>query len=269
MAEIDDTDIVLHVGFSADNRLLASTTFDGRLVVRSIGTWQKLADIDIDVVGSGLKRQNDLAAALAFHPTLRLLASVAPGGSLALYQFDADVAPLRDRSQRYAVAKVVLVGESGVGKTGLGHRLATDTFTEHPSTHGQQFWPAETLAVTRDDGTRCEVALWDLAGQPDYRLIHVLFLDDADAALIVFDAARRHESLEAVAFWTKAVTAARPGCQTDRCCHVHAHGRPDRAPPPAGTRPYGSTDSGVSLLEPDVTEVLDVCLNKMLSRSTV
>ena len=30
--------------------------------------------------------------------------------------------------------------DSGVGKTGLGWRLAHGEFKEHPSTHGQQFW---------------------------------------------------------------------------------------------------------------------------------
>ena len=54
---------------------------------------------------------------------------------------------------------------------------------EHASTHGQQFWLLEQLCKKRQDGTECEAVLWDLAGQPDYRLIHALFLDDADLAL--------------------------------------------------------------------------------------
>ena len=119
-------------------------------------------------------------------------------GGASLYELDvegllrASVAPMK----RYATAKVVLVGESGVGKTGLAYRLATGDYKEHSSTHGQQFWVVDSLSFTRADGVRCEVVLWDLAGQPDYRLIHVLFLDDADAALVVLDASRRHELLE-------------------------------------------------------------------------
>ena len=62
----------------------------------------------------------------------------------------------------YTTAKIVLVGDSGVGKTGLGWRLAHDEFKEQASTHGQQFWMLDSLATTRGDGTDCEAVLWDL-----------------------------------------------------------------------------------------------------------
>ena len=45
--------------------------------------------------------------------------------------------------------------------------------------------------------------LWDLAGQPDYRLIHALFLDDADLALVLFDPTRNDDPLSGVEFWLK------------------------------------------------------------------
>ena len=67
----------------------------------------------------------------------------------------------------YTTAKLVLVGDSGVGKTGLGWRLAHGEFKEHASTHGQQFWSIPELGLKRKDGTECEAVLWDLAGQPD------------------------------------------------------------------------------------------------------
>ena len=38
------------------------------------------------------------------------------------------------------------------------------------------------LSGQRADGAQCEAVLWDLAGQDDYRLIHALFLDEADLA---------------------------------------------------------------------------------------
>ena len=97
----------------------------------------------------------------------------------------------------------MLVGDSGVGKTGLGWRLAHGEFKEHPSTHGQQFWVIDELGATREDGTECEAVLWDLAGQPDYRLVHALFLDDVDQALVFFDPTNRQEPLKGVEFWLK------------------------------------------------------------------
>lgn len=110
----------------------------------------------------------------------------------------------------YTTAKIALVGDSGVGKTGLGWVLThTEGFREHPSTHGEQFWLADQLSKTRSDGTQCEAVVWDLAGQPDYRLIHSLFIDDADVALIVFDPTNRQDPLKGVEFWVRALRSSR------------------------------------------------------------
>lgn len=104
-------------------------------------------------------------------------------------------------SVHYTTAKLVLVGDSGVGKTGLGWRLAHGEFKEHSSTHGQQFWPIKQLGLKRADGTECEAVLWDLAGQHAYRQIHSIFLDNVAAALVLFDPSNRQEPLKGVQFW--------------------------------------------------------------------
>ncbi|MDQ5837635.1 MAG: GTP-binding protein, partial [Acidobacteriota bacterium] len=104
-------------------------------------------------------------------------------------------------SVNYTTAKLVLVGDSGVGKTGLGWRLAHGEFKEHSSTHGQQFWPIKELGLKRKDGTECEAVLWDLAGQHAYRQIHSIFLENVAAALVLFDPSNRQEPLKGVQFW--------------------------------------------------------------------
>jgi small GTP-binding protein len=113
-------------------------------------------------------------------------------------------------STHYTTAKIALVGDSGVGKTGLGWRLAHGEFTEQSSTHGQQFWTVDKLGERREDGTECEAVLWDLAGQPDYRLVHSLFLDDVDLALVLFDPTNRREPLRGVEYWLGQLARVRP-----------------------------------------------------------
>jgi GTPase SAR1 family protein len=68
------------------------------------------------------------------------------------------------RSVHHTTAKVVLVGDRGVGKTSLGWRLTHGEFREHTSTHGQQFWVLDARGRDQRDGIEREVVLWDLAG---------------------------------------------------------------------------------------------------------
>ncbi|MCP4701058.1 MAG: GTP-binding protein [Gammaproteobacteria bacterium] len=128
------------------------------------------------------------------------------------------------RSVRYTSAKIVLMGDSGVGKTGLGWRLAHGEFKEHASTHGQQFWVIDELRAKREDGTECEAVLWDLAGQHVYRSVHAISLDDVDAVLVLFDPCNRQEPLKGAQFWLEQLATGKQklppavlvGARTDR-----------------------------------------------------
>lgn len=119
-------------------------------------------------------------------------------------------APKAADEVRYCAARIVLLGDSGVGKTALGWRLAHDEFRSFPSTHGRQFWFAPQLAQTLADGCECEVVIWDLAGQPDYRITHTLYLDNLDVALLLFDATEREDPLKGVKYWLGHLTKAEP-----------------------------------------------------------
>jgi GTPase SAR1 family protein len=121
-----------------------------------------------------------------------------------------DIEPVGDDADTvgYTTARIALLGDSGVGKSGLGWRIAHGEFREHSSTHGQQFWLVDQLGRTRQDGTQCEAVLWDLAGQPDYRLIHALFLDQANLGLLLFDPTNRERPLAGVEYWLRHLRAA-------------------------------------------------------------
>lgn len=129
----------------------------------------------------------------------------------------------------YTTAKITLVGDSGTGKTGLGWHIAHGEFKEHPSTHGQQFWVIDEWGATRGDETQCEAVLWDLAGQPDYRLVHALFFDDVDLALVLFDPTNRLEPLKGVEYWLKHLKKERRDGRKRRVILIGA--RADRGVP--------------------------------------
>ena len=96
----------------------------------------------------------------------------------------------RSDSVCYKNAKVVLVGDSGVGKSGLALRMATGKFEATESTHGRHVWLFDSCEVPLEGGRKQarETLLWDLAGQPGYRLVHQLNIDDAAVALVLVDA---------------------------------------------------------------------------------
>jgi hypothetical protein len=115
------------------------------------------------------------------------------------------------------------VGDHSVGKSALGYRLVHGCFEKQESTHGQQFWVFPDLGKRRADGTDCEAILWDFAGQPDYRLVHALFVDNADLALVLFDASDLRDPLHGVGFWLTQLQTEQSRCpiilvaaQTDR-----------------------------------------------------
>jgi small GTP-binding protein len=192
------------LSFSHDARLLASRSVNGDTAIWDLTTRQLLHTYTNDSPSNTFR-------SIAFSPTDYLLATpVAYGSKLAILRVNPDAKGTQ--TAFYTTAKIALVGDSGVGKTGLGWRLAHGEFKHHESTHGEQFWVVDNISTVRDDGAQCEAVLFDLAGQPDYRLIHSLFLDDADVALIVFDATNRQDPLKGVQFWLHALERSR--CRT-------------------------------------------------------
>ncbi|HEV2765649.1 MAG TPA: TIR domain-containing protein, partial [Pyrinomonadaceae bacterium] len=114
-------------------------------------------------------------------------------------------------AHRYRNAKVVLLGDSGVGKSGLALVLTKQKWEPTESTHGRRVWVFDARDEALDEGgkeTR-ETLLWDLAGQPGYRMVHQLHLNEVSVALVVFDARSETEPFAGVRHWEKALRQAR------------------------------------------------------------
>jgi len=188
---------VTSVSFSSDGRLLASRASDG-IRFWDTDSWKMMGTLpEINPINQTLQ--------LAFDPINSILAIVDNHTyTIRLWEIDTDILfgnAVTTKSVNYTTAKLVLVGDSGVGKTGLGWRLAHGEFKEHASTHGQQFWSIPQLNLKRKDGTDCEAVLWDLAGQHVYRQVHSIFLDNVAAALVLFDPTNRQDPLKGAQFW--------------------------------------------------------------------
>jgi len=83
--------------------------------------------------------------------------------------------------------KVVLIGDSGVGKSNLLSRFTRNEFTiESKSTIGVEF-ATRTIMV---DGKIIKAQIWDTAGQEKYRAITSAYYRGAVGALLVYDITR-------------------------------------------------------------------------------
>ena len=106
---------------------------------------------------------------------------------------------------------MLLTGDSGAGKTGLAQRLVHRAFEASYSTDA--VW-ATQLKLEEDgpipEGMEREIWLWDFAGQADYRLIHQLYMDGTDLALLVFDP-QKDNPFEGLAQWDHDLTRAAAG----------------------------------------------------------
>lgn len=95
--------------------------------------------------------------------------------------------------------KIVLIGDSGVGKSNLLSRFTRDEFNlDSRSTIGVEF-ATRTLEI---DGKRVKAQIWDTAGQERYRAITSAYYRGAVGALIVYDISKT-ESYESVSRWLK------------------------------------------------------------------
>jgi len=95
--------------------------------------------------------------------------------------------------------KVVLIGDSGVGKSNLLSRFTRNEFNlESKSTIGVEF-ATRSINV---DGKTVKAQIWDTAGQERYRAITSAYYRGAVGALLVYDIAK-HATYVHVTRWLK------------------------------------------------------------------
>ncbi|PNS21787.1 GTP-binding protein ypt5 [Sphaceloma murrayae] len=101
---------------------------------------------------------------------------------------------------RFAQFKLVLLGESAVGKSSLVLRFVKDQFDDYrESTIGAAFL---TQTIALDDTTTVKFEIWDTAGQERYKSLAPMYYRNANCAVVVYDITQA-SSLDKAKAWVK------------------------------------------------------------------
>ncbi len=203
------TDLVFGVAISPDGRRALSGSKDNSLRLWDLETGNCLMTLD---------GHSNPAYSVAFGTDgPDLVYSAAQNGVLRIWQLTAateeETEALAKEAAQYTNAKVLLVGDSGVGKSGLRIRLTEDQFEATASTDAHEAvkaeWATQVKLPHEPSTTEIdrEIWLWDFAGQADYRLIHQLFMDETALAVLVFNP-QSEDPFDGLGQWDRDLTRA-------------------------------------------------------------
>ena len=102
------------------------------------------------------------------------------------------------------ILKIVIIGESSVGKTSIISQFVDKIFQEEiQSTVGGSFNSKTILCEDLDKKVKLEI--WDTAGQERYRSVTKMFYKDADIAVLVYDITNKDSYDELKNYWVEQV----------------------------------------------------------------
>jgi len=108
------------------------------------------------------------------------------------------------------VCKVVLLGESGVGKTCIISRFINGTYEEGlMSTNGASY-ASKNLTFSEFENKMIKFEIWDTAGQEKYRALNQIFYKDASICILVYDVTNEASFKALQDYWFQQVKDSAP-----------------------------------------------------------
>ena len=106
--------------------------------------------------------------------------------------------------------KVVLLGESGVGKTSIISRFIDDVFEEGLETTTGASYAGKNMVFKDYQNQVVNFEIWDTAGQEKYRALTQIFYKDASIAILVYDITNEESFEEIKNYWYDQVKESAP-----------------------------------------------------------
>ena len=109
---------------------------------------------------------------------------------------------MSEKKQKELLYKILLLGDSSVGKTCFLMRYADNTFQEiHMSTIGLDY---KLKSVQLDDGKIVKIQIWDTAGQDRFRSITKNYYKGAHGIILIYDVTSR-KTFDSVKNWISQI----------------------------------------------------------------
>ncbi len=105
--------------------------------------------------------------------------------------------------------KIILVGDSSVGKTSLVNRFMGFEFQENYSCTINADFKIKSLTI--DQSTGAELTVWDTCGQEKFRSITKLYFKDAHGVILVYDV-NNENSFKGLNIWLNEI---KNNCKVD------------------------------------------------------
>ena len=101
------------------------------------------------------------------------------------------------------IAKLILVGQTGTGKTAIYNRLIFNTFYEE--TQSTMQYSNTTKTISLENGEDVTIDVWDTAGQEKYRSLNRTFYKNATFVLLTFSIIDKASFDELSNYWIKEI----------------------------------------------------------------
>ena len=98
--------------------------------------------------------------------------------------------------------KVVLIGESNVGKTSIILRYAANTFKDELLTTSGASFVSKLININNKP---IKFEIWDTAGQEKFRAVTRIFYQNAAVCVLVYDITKKESFLELKNFWVNEI----------------------------------------------------------------
>ena len=166
------------------------------------------------------------------------------------------------------VVKIVLLGDSGVGKTSIINHFMTGKNSESLKPTVGAAFVTKNIVV---DGHSLELRVWDTAGQEVYRGLAPMYYRSAQIAIIVFDVTS-NSSYESVDYWVQELKKNLKGTPVIMVCGNKADLYEDRSIHDTTAKEFSAANGALycetsAISGTGINQLFEVALSNMLKEN--